>query len=150
MWLTGLAALRHVGSSRTGARTCVPCTGRRTPNHCATREAPLSVLEMRKAQKQMIYASVGLLILKHLKQDCRIAPRTLRCAKAQWCLCAFAAAGVSHVSLPPPHPRAAEENQKSVHPGKLSLTQPPKRSLEVAQSLLGSVFPVSSPNPALL
>ena len=32
----------HAGSSRTRARTRVPCTGRRTPNHCATREVPLS------------------------------------------------------------------------------------------------------------
>ena len=39
LWLTGLAAPWHVGSSRTGARTHVPCIGRRTPNHCATREA---------------------------------------------------------------------------------------------------------------
>ena len=39
MWLTGLVAPRHVGSSRTRARTCVPCTGRRILNHCATREA---------------------------------------------------------------------------------------------------------------
>ena len=38
-WLMGPAALRHVGSSRTGARTRVPCIGRRTLNHCATREA---------------------------------------------------------------------------------------------------------------
>ena len=38
-WLTGPAAPRHVGSSRTGARTRVPCIGRQTPNHCATREA---------------------------------------------------------------------------------------------------------------
>ncbi|XP_049561328.1 methionine-R-sulfoxide reductase B2, mitochondrial isoform X1 [Orcinus orca] len=38
-WLTGLAAPWHVGSSRTGARTRVPCIGRRTLNHCATREA---------------------------------------------------------------------------------------------------------------
>ncbi|XP_059983415.1 uncharacterized protein C8orf88 homolog isoform X1 [Lagenorhynchus albirostris] len=38
-WLTGPAAPRHVGSSRTGARTRVPCIGRRTLNHCATREA---------------------------------------------------------------------------------------------------------------
>ena len=37
--LTGPAAARHVGSSRTGARTHVPCIGRQTPNHCATREA---------------------------------------------------------------------------------------------------------------
>ena len=41
MWLTGLVALRHVGSSRTRARTCVPCIGRRILNHCATREAPV-------------------------------------------------------------------------------------------------------------
>ena len=39
VWRTGLAAPRHVGSSRTRARTRVPCTGRQTPNHCATREA---------------------------------------------------------------------------------------------------------------
>ena len=39
MWCTDLVALRHVGSSRTRARTRVPCIGRRIPNHCATREA---------------------------------------------------------------------------------------------------------------
>ncbi|XP_059873971.1 radixin isoform X1 [Delphinus delphis] len=38
-WPTGPAAPRHVGSSRTRARTRVPCIGRRTLNHCATREA---------------------------------------------------------------------------------------------------------------
>uniref|UniRef100_A0A8C6FCQ3 Tight junction protein 1 n=1 Tax=Monodon monoceros TaxID=40151 RepID=A0A8C6FCQ3_MONMO len=43
-WLTGPAAPRHVGSSRTGTRTCVPRIGRRTLNHCATREAPNSTL----------------------------------------------------------------------------------------------------------
>ena len=32
-------APRHVGSSRTRARTLVPCIGRRILNHCATREA---------------------------------------------------------------------------------------------------------------
>ena len=40
-WVTGPAAPRHVGSSQTRARTRVPCIGRQTPNHCATREAPL-------------------------------------------------------------------------------------------------------------
>ncbi|KAJ8782930.1 hypothetical protein J1605_009538 [Eschrichtius robustus] len=35
----GLFALRHVGSSRTRARTRVPCTGRRILSLCATREA---------------------------------------------------------------------------------------------------------------
>ncbi|XP_029088883.1 glucocorticoid-induced transcript 1 protein [Monodon monoceros] len=38
-WLAGPTAPRHVGSSRTRARTRVPCIGRRTLNHCATREA---------------------------------------------------------------------------------------------------------------
>ena len=40
LWLMGLVAPRHVGSSQTRARTRVPCTGRQTLNHCATREAP--------------------------------------------------------------------------------------------------------------
>ena len=35
-----LVAPWHVGSSRTRARTCVPCIGRRIFNHCATREVP--------------------------------------------------------------------------------------------------------------
>ena len=44
MWRTGLVAPRHVGSSRTRAQTHVPCIGRRTFNHCATREALTHVL----------------------------------------------------------------------------------------------------------
>ena len=40
LWCTGPVAPRHAGSSRTRARTRVPCIGRRTPNHCATGEAP--------------------------------------------------------------------------------------------------------------
>ena len=43
MWLTGLVAPRHVGSSQTRARTRVPCIGRQILNHCATREAPVLV-----------------------------------------------------------------------------------------------------------
>ena len=46
-WLTGRAAPRYVGSSRTGARTYVPCIGRRTLNHCATREAPYQTFYVR-------------------------------------------------------------------------------------------------------
>ncbi|XP_049565121.1 uncharacterized protein LOC125964236 [Orcinus orca] len=38
-WLTGPATPRHVGSSRTEARTHVRCIGRPILNHCATREA---------------------------------------------------------------------------------------------------------------
>ena len=41
LWLTGLVAPWHVGSSRTRDRTCVPCIGRQILNHCATREAPI-------------------------------------------------------------------------------------------------------------
>ena len=43
MWLTGLVALQHVGSSQTRARTHVPCISRQILNHCATREAPRSL-----------------------------------------------------------------------------------------------------------
>ena len=39
LWLTGLVAPWHVGSSQTRARTRVPCISRQTLNHCATREA---------------------------------------------------------------------------------------------------------------
>ena len=39
VWLAGLVAPRHVGSSRTMARTRVPCIGRQILNHCTTREA---------------------------------------------------------------------------------------------------------------
>ena len=42
LWLTGLVAPRHVGSSQTRARTRVPCIGGQILNHCATREAPVS------------------------------------------------------------------------------------------------------------
>ena len=42
LWCTGSVAPWHVGSSRTRARTCVPCIGRWTLNHCATKEAPMS------------------------------------------------------------------------------------------------------------
>ena len=38
LWRTGPVAPSHVRSSRTRDRTRVPCTGRRTPNRCATRE----------------------------------------------------------------------------------------------------------------
>ena len=39
LWLTGPVAPRHMGASQTRARTHVPCNGRQTLNHCATREA---------------------------------------------------------------------------------------------------------------
>ena len=39
LWLRGLVAPRHVGSSQTRARNRVPCIGRQILNHFATREA---------------------------------------------------------------------------------------------------------------
>ena len=39
LWLTGLVAPQHVGSSQTRAQTHVPCIGRQILNHCTTREA---------------------------------------------------------------------------------------------------------------
>ena len=38
LWLTGLVALRNMGSSWTRDQTHVPCIGRWILNHCATRE----------------------------------------------------------------------------------------------------------------
>ena len=40
----GLVAPQHVGSSRTRAQTCVPCTGRQILNHGTTREVPPTIL----------------------------------------------------------------------------------------------------------
>ena len=44
LWLTGLVAPRHVGSSQTRARTRVPCIDRQILNHCTTREAPCVII----------------------------------------------------------------------------------------------------------
>ena len=44
LWLMGPVAPRHVGSSQTRSQTHVPCIGRQILNHCATREAPCSLL----------------------------------------------------------------------------------------------------------
>ena len=41
MWHMGLVALWHMGSSRTRARTHVPCIGRQILYHCTTREVPV-------------------------------------------------------------------------------------------------------------
>ena len=58
LWLTGLVAPRHVGSSQTRARTCVPCIGRQILNHSATREAPLSCIKpLRKSKSRCLCAT---------------------------------------------------------------------------------------------
>ena len=41
LWRMGLVTPRHVGSSRTRARTHVPCISRQILNHCTTREVPM-------------------------------------------------------------------------------------------------------------
>ena len=64
MWLTGLVAPRHVGSSQTRARTRVPCIGRQILNHCATREAPGSWILNHCATRE-----VSLLLI--LNQSCQ-------------------------------------------------------------------------------
>ena len=46
MWRPGLVAPQHVGSSRIRDRTRVACIGRRILNHCATRKAPVEVLNI--------------------------------------------------------------------------------------------------------
>ena len=51
MWLTGLVAPWHVGSSQTRARTRVPCIGRWILNHYATREVPLLALCISSSQR---------------------------------------------------------------------------------------------------
>ena len=48
LWLTGLAALWHVGSSQTRARTRVPCISRQILNHCATSEALICFFTVQK------------------------------------------------------------------------------------------------------
>ena len=64
-WPTGPAAPRHVGSSQTRARTRVPCTSRQTPNHCATREAPILIIVLLVLVK--IFLLIKFYILKHLE-----------------------------------------------------------------------------------
>ena len=54
LWCTGLVALWHVGSSRTRARTRIPCIGRRILNHCATREAQ-DVVNLKNSKSKTIF-----------------------------------------------------------------------------------------------
>ena len=48
MWHALLVALGHVPIYQTRHRTCVPCFGRLSPNHCTTREVWRSVLLIKK------------------------------------------------------------------------------------------------------
>ena len=55
----GLATLRHVGSSQTRARTRVPCIGRQTLNHCATREAQVAPFKGGRLRAQTLEPDLG-------------------------------------------------------------------------------------------
>ena len=76
LWLTGLVAPRHVGSSQTRARTRVPCNGRQILNHCATREARVRLfnhfffVSTYKCSTTSLYSLRILLGVGHL-WDCR-------------------------------------------------------------------------------
>ena len=69
LWRTGLVAPQHVGSSRTRARTHVPCLGRQILNHCAIREVPNFAFSQYISTTQTlidplrIYKSFSLIIL---------------------------------------------------------------------------------------
>ena len=52
MWLTGPVAPRHVGSSQTRARTCVPCIGRQTPQPPRHQGSPL--IELLKGHSKSV------------------------------------------------------------------------------------------------
>ena len=69
MWRTDFVAPQHVGSSRTRARTHVPCSGRRTPNHCATREVP--------ALDSLIKAKNKFEQLKELEKEEQTKPKAI-------------------------------------------------------------------------
>ena len=60
MWLTGLVAPWHVGSSQTRARTRVPCISRQILNHCATREALLISFESKVMPPGICHGSLCL------------------------------------------------------------------------------------------
>ena len=84
LWLTGPAALRHVGFSQTRARTCVPCIGRQILNHCATREAPIrsysltDILKNQLTNYQLLSHQIsGSQILACIRTTCRACEKRL-------------------------------------------------------------------------
>ena len=70
----GLVAPWHVGSSRTRARTRVPCIGRRILNHSATREAPNVILITTLSGRYKYYPHITNMGYE-AKRDGMICPR---------------------------------------------------------------------------
>ena len=79
----GLVALWHVGSSRTRARTRVPCTGRRILNHCATREVPIFSFPNLYAHGHSSSWCVGLSLSRPLIVEHRLRTRRLSSCGSQ-------------------------------------------------------------------
>ena len=76
LWLAGLVAPRHVGSSQTRAQTCVPCIGRRILNHCFTKEAPsfMNSFSQLMVKKGIILWEVGKNLFPSVFVDLSIFP----------------------------------------------------------------------------
>ena len=77
LWRTGLAAPRHVGSSWTRARTCVPCIGWWIPNQCVTREALLAFIYLHK------YFATEIL-MRWLRKDAQLWTKHVMPWKSNW------------------------------------------------------------------
>ena len=69
---------RHVGSSQTRARTCVPCIGRQILNHCATREALSSFIRYHSKDHFLSY-SYNSLIYHFPKHPCKFSSSNSNC-----------------------------------------------------------------------
>ena len=79
----GLVAPRRLGSSRTRARTCVPCIGRRILNHCTAREVPHWTFF------KHVFLGQSTTILRHhiitKWIQCRLLWRNLQCDRRDKC-----------------------------------------------------------------
>ena len=62
LWLTGIVAPWHVGSSQTRARTRGPCIGRQILNCCTTREARKYLLLVFSTRLSFFFLKINLLI----------------------------------------------------------------------------------------
>ena len=113
LWLTGPAAPWHVGSSQTRARTRVPCIGRWTLNHCASREAPWYhkfLIRLKITINFPIFMWSWINSLPHVASGAPISQCGSRITLKVWSWPAKQAPPVSLVEIQNlgPHPRPAE------------------------------------------